>query len=93
MSIKVTANGAINLFVRRYAGPFWYRRQWLNRTQWLSKEELTDIQLKLLKRIIRYVESHVPYYQKLMKNIRQAIESNSFDSFRKQFLEKYFNRA
>ncbi|MEE8403902.1 MAG: tRNA guanosine(34) transglycosylase Tgt [candidate division Zixibacteria bacterium] len=32
------------------------------------------------------------FYQKLMKNIRNVIESGSFDSFRKKFLEKYFNR-
>ena len=33
------------------------------------------------------------FYQNLMKNIRQAIESNSFDSFKKKFLEKYLGRA
>ena len=33
------------------------------------------------------------FYQKLMKNIRNAIESGSFDSFRKQFLEKYLSQV
>jgi len=32
------------------------------------------------------------FYQKLMKNIRNAIESNSFDSFKRLFLEKYLSR-
>ena len=32
------------------------------------------------------------FYQQLLKDIRKAIESNSFDSFRKQFLEKYQSR-
>ena len=32
------------------------------------------------------------FYQKLMQNIRDAIESNNFESFRKPFLEKYLRR-
>lgn len=67
MNFKVISQGAINLLVRRYAGPFWYRRHWLNKTQWLPDEEIKQIQLRLLKRIVSYAERHVPYYQKIMK--------------------------
>ena len=68
MNTKIVFQGMQNLLVRRYMGPFWYRRQWLNKTQWMSKEELSDLQFNLLKRIVRYAERHVPYYQQLMKN-------------------------
>ena len=68
MTPKIIADGLLNLLIRRYMGPFWYRRQWLNKTQWLSKEELADVQFNLLKRTIHYAERHVPYYRKLMKN-------------------------
>lgn len=70
MSTKDVIHGLQNIIVRRYMGPFWHRRHWLKKTQWLSKDELLDIQLNLLKRIVRYAERYVPYYQKLMKEKR-----------------------
>jgi phenylacetate-CoA ligase len=68
MRIKIIALGATALLLKRYAGPFWLRRRWLEKTQWLSKQELQTLQLKLLRRLIQYAEHYVPYYQKLMKN-------------------------
>ncbi len=67
MSLKVIASGAFNLLIRRCTGPFLYRRQWLKKTQWLPKDELADIQLALLKKIVLHAERYVPYYQKIMK--------------------------
>jgi len=48
------------------AGPFLVRRKWLNKTQWLDKENLQQIQLKLLKRIVAHSYNTVPYYRELM---------------------------
>jgi len=67
MNLKIAAQGFANLIVRRYVGPFWHRRIWLNKTQWLSKEELAELQLVLLKRMVYHAERYVPYYQTLMK--------------------------
>lgn len=61
------ANGLLTLLAKRYAGPFWIRRRWLKKTQWLSSEELIEIQLNLLKRLIRHCYDTVPYYNNLMK--------------------------
>lgn len=67
MSLKVAIQGFTNLSVRRHLGPFWYRRAWLNKTQWLSHDELEGIQLVLLKRVVKKAEKYVPYYKSLMK--------------------------
>jgi phenylacetate-CoA ligase len=66
MNLKVISEGAANLFLKRFAGPFWIRRGWLNKTQWLSGRELEKLQLKLLKRLISHCYQTVPYYKKLM---------------------------
>ncbi|MHC4323762.1 MAG: hypothetical protein ACYSUX_05765, partial [Planctomycetota bacterium] len=72
MNIKATANGFMTLFVKRYAGPFWIRRKWLQKTQRLSIEELETIQLSLLQRLINHCYNTVPYYRRLMdsRNIK-----------------------
>lgn len=66
MNFKIAATGAATLLIKRYAGPFWVRRRWLNRTQWLSKPELQKIQLRLLKRLIYHCYKTVQYYKHLM---------------------------
>jgi phenylacetate-CoA ligase len=72
VNIKTTANGIVTLLVKRYAGPFWIRRKWLQKTQWLSEEELEAIQLNLLQRLIHHCYKTVPYYRQLMdsRNIK-----------------------
>jgi len=66
MNIKVTVDGFTSLFVRRFAGPFWLRRRELAKTQWLGKQQLDDIQLNQLQRLVTYCHRNVPYYKKLM---------------------------
>jgi phenylacetate-CoA ligase len=66
MKFKVVSKGVVNLIIKRYSGPFWIRRRWLNRTQWLRARELEKIQLKLLKRLVRHCYNTVPYYRWLM---------------------------
>ena len=74
MNFRVTANGIVNYFIRRNTGPFWYRRHWLNKTQWMSEGELKQIQYLRLKKIIQYAERYVPYYQDIMKKGNFASE-------------------
>ena len=68
MNAKIIANSFVTLLVKRFAGPFWIRRRWLNKTQWLNKSELKEIQLKLLKRLVCHCYRTVPYYRQLMNN-------------------------
>ena len=74
MNIKVVANGFVTLLVKRFLGPFWVRRKQLARTQWLSRQELQVLQLKLLKRLIHHCYHTVAYYQKLMDDFRIKVE-------------------
>jgi len=66
MNPKIIAKGILNLLCKRYMGPFWIRRRWLNRTQWLDKEKLEQLQLNLLKRTVRHCYRTVAYYKKIM---------------------------
>jgi len=67
MNYKVLAKGASHFFVKRCIGPFWFRRKWLQKTQWLSEEDLEGIQLKLLQELVRHCYTTVPYYRQLMR--------------------------
>ena len=66
MNVRIPAKGAVSLLVKRYAGPFWLRRKWLNKTQWLSTADLQTLQLMLLQKLIRHCYNSVPYYRKIM---------------------------
>lgn len=74
MNIRFVANGFVTLLVKRFLGPFWVRRKQLARTQWLSRQELQVLQLKLLKRLIHHCYHTVAYYQKLMDDFRVKVE-------------------
>jgi len=75
MNFRVLAGSAAHLFVKRVAGPFRARRRWLDKTQWLSSAELEEIQLRLLRRLVRHCYNTVPYYRELMR--QQAISPES----------------
>ena len=66
MKLAAVAKGAMSLLVRRHTGSFGARRRWLNKTQWLREPELKEIQLRLLKRLVRHCYNHVPYYHDVM---------------------------
>jgi phenylacetate-CoA ligase len=66
MNVRIWAKGAANLFVKRFAGPFWFRQRQLVKTQWWSEQELKTLQLKMLKRLVSHCYNTVPYYRKLM---------------------------
>lgn len=85
MNFKIASKGAANLIIKRFSGPFWVRRRWLNRTQWLSCSELKDIQLKLLVRMVRHCYATVPYYRRLMDERGITVESIKTSDAIKQF--------
>lgn len=75
MNFKASSKGAEHLIAKRFSGPFWFRRKWLNKTQWLGKSELQKIQLKLLKKLVRHCYNTVPYYRRLMDSNSITIDS------------------
>ncbi len=66
MNLKILAKGAASLLVKRFTASFWIRRRWLNKTQWLAKNQLQGIQLDLLQRVVKHCYQYVPYYRNLM---------------------------
>jgi phenylacetate-CoA ligase len=68
MNNKFLSAPTVHFVAKRLVSHFWIRRRWLAQTQWLSADCLSDLQLDLLKKTVRYAEHNVPYYQKLMKS-------------------------
>ena len=68
MRYNVIANGFANLLVKRCRFSFWLRRRQLKKTQWRSSDELRQLQLKLLQRLVYHCYHTVPYYRKLMND-------------------------
>lgn len=66
MNLKVVANGFATVLAKRFLGPFWIRRRWLNQTQSLNEQKLSELQLRLLKRLLCHCYATVPYYRRLM---------------------------
>ncbi len=83
MNIKVIGQGALNLFVKRYLGPFRYRRNWLDKTQWLSKEQLNQLQLRYLRKILIHSYQTIPFYKNLMDQANFKPEIKSIDEIQK----------
>jgi phenylacetate-CoA ligase len=67
MDLHVVANGFVSMLVRRYAGPFRLLRRRLAKTQWWDRQALEDLQLQLLRKLVRHCYETVPYYQRLMR--------------------------
>lgn len=52
----------------KYAGiEFWENYRLLEKTQWMTREDLERLQWKKLKAIITHAYEHVPYYRSLFK--------------------------
>ncbi len=78
MNLSVSLSGLRHLLVKRYMGPFWKRRKWLEETQWLSPNELQAVQLDLFKKLIWHAYKTVPYYKNLMD--AEQIDPNKIES-------------
>jgi phenylacetate-CoA ligase len=56
--------------LKRVAGPYSRRLRWLEETQWYSKEQLEQLQLRLLRDIVNHAYDTVPYYHRLMDELK-----------------------
>ena len=84
MNFKVVSTGAAHMMAKRFLGPFWIRRKWLKKTQWLSKSELEQIQLRLLKKLVSHCYNTVPYYKQLMDERGISVQNiNTFEDIKK----------
>lgn len=70
-------------------------RKSMEQTQWLSPEEITQLQLEKLRQLFIYVNTHVPYYQKLFTELNfQPDEFNSLANLQRlPFLDKSIIRT
>lgn len=75
MNRKAIVKGAAYLIVKRFLGPFWMRRGWLKKTQWLSATKLKEIQLRLLRKMVGHCYNTVPYYRQLMDERGISVDS------------------
>jgi phenylacetate-CoA ligase len=69
VNLNISVKGASNLIIKRFTGPFWKYRMWLNKTQWFEREQFEQIQLSLLQSLVRHCYQTVPYYHKLMDEL------------------------
>jgi phenylacetate-CoA ligase len=69
MNFKAAAKGLTSVLVRRYTGPFWVRRRQLARTQWLDSQHLGELQLRLLRKLLRHCQATVPHYRRQMEEL------------------------
>jgi phenylacetate-CoA ligase len=82
--LKVVWKGACTKLLKRHIGPFRKTRKWLAQTQYFEAERLREIQLNLLKRIVKHAYETVPYYTGLMNKLGiKPGDINSLDDIRK----------
>jgi phenylacetate-CoA ligase len=69
MSVKATCRGTVTYLIKRCSGSYRRLYQEIQKTQWLSAEELEAYQLKQLNRIVQHAYDTVPYYTGLMDSL------------------------
>ncbi len=57
---------AAELYFERYGKKFWKTYHNFEKNQWLSEGELTELQNRKLKKLIKHAYHSVPYYNKVM---------------------------
>jgi phenylacetate-CoA ligase len=77
---SLQSRGAYAWLYRNALSPFWEKvvrgrpthdhLAFLEATQWLPEEEIEQIQLEMLKRLLVHAGEHVPYYRELFKKER-----------------------
>jgi len=85
MQLNTLRQGFSHWMVKQLPPVFWRRRRWLNKTQWFYCQQLKEIQLRLLKNLVRHSYETVPYYRSLMD--ARGIRPGDIDSLEdiKQF--------
>lgn len=56
----IVIRGYETVYQRRRIFPYWRE---LERTQWLRRDQLEDLQLEALRRLVRHAEDHCPWYR------------------------------
>jgi phenylacetate-CoA ligase len=91
MTAKAMLTGAAHLIAKRVAGPFWRHRRWLEQTQWLSRDQLEEIQIEQLRSLVKHCYATVPFYTRLMDeydikphSIRSLDDMDQFPILNKQ---------
>jgi phenylacetate-CoA ligase len=68
------------LYRERYSGKWGQYFNWIDKTQYLSSDELHDIQINSLRNIIYHAVEYVPYYkEKIRIKSNEVNEINSMD--------------
>ncbi len=49
---------------------FWKYKRKIDKSQWYNQKKLKELQIKKLKKSVRYVYENVPYYRKKFKSLR-----------------------
>ncbi len=70
MDMIATLTGLKTLVLKRYLGPFWGRRAWLAKTQWMGSQELEHLQIERLSALLEHCRRSVPYYREWMSRSR-----------------------
>ena len=80
---------------RRYGRKFHDQLEFLQKSQWFSKEELEEYQNSMLRRLIKHAYERSPYYGDLMKEHKLAPEDikNKQDLTKLPILSKEFVKA
>ncbi|MFX0134658.1 MAG: phenylacetate--CoA ligase family protein [Candidatus Hodarchaeota archaeon] len=55
--------------------PVFEKLKWLESTQWWSREEIEQLQLRKLKEILKYALDNIPYYQQTLKSYSDLIHN------------------
>ena len=78
--------------------PVFEKLKWLESTQWWSREQIEQFQLRKLKEILKCALSKIPYYQQTLKpytdliqNLQSVAELNSLPFLTKQQIRENFN--
>jgi len=95
VDLKISAKGASNLVIKRFMGPFWKYRRWLDKSQWFYEEQFQNIQAKLLRQLISHCYETVPFYRQFMNkhsikpaDIRKSEDLNLFPVLTKKMYLK-----
>jgi len=78
--------------------PVFEKLKWLESTQWWSREELEQLQVRNLKKILKCALKNIPYYQQtfknyadLINNLKSVSELSSLPVLTKQQIRANFN--
>ncbi|AQT69454.1 Phenylacetate-coenzyme A ligase [Anaerohalosphaera lusitana] len=63
---RIKAKGIQSMLIKRTLGPFRKRRKWLARTQWMTAEQINELQTSLMISLIENIFHNIPFYRSIM---------------------------